>query len=453
MTTAPAAVPLREADAEARIGGACFTTGPPGRVGVELEWLVHDRIEPRRVVPVRRVDAALAALEQPGSTALPGGSRLTREPGGQVELSTPPAASLIEAVRATATDLTALRSALAGEGLTTGGLGLEPFRDPPRVLHDPRYGAMESYFDRVGPWGRLMMRATASVQINLDAGDESTGPAGYRYRWRLAHRLGPVLLAAFANSPLWRGRRTGWVSTRQAVWARMDPTRTRPPDNHSTDADPRAVWTRYALDAQLMCVRRTPPAGWDAPGGVTFRSWLRGALGEHRPRADDLDYHLSTLFPPIRPRGWLELRMVDAQSGDRWVVPLVLAAVLMDDPVAAEAAYAATEPLTGGRPHPPAAVWLRAAQRGPADPELGRAARACFAAADRALARDPHAAGLRRVLADFADRYPRRGRCPADDHPDPDRTAAAPARRVHRHHTTHQADRPADPPIEGRFRP
>ncbi|MCK1817297.1 ergothioneine biosynthesis glutamate--cysteine ligase EgtA, partial [Streptomyces sp. XM4011] len=415
MTTAPA-VPLREADAEAHIGGACFTTGPPGRVGAELEWLVHDRADPRRMVPARRVDAALAALERPGTAGLPCGSRLTREPGGQVELSTPPAASLTEAVRATATDLAAVRSALAGEGLATGPLGLEPVRDLPRVLHHPRYGAMESSFDRAGPWGRVMMRATASVQVNLDAGDDSDGPTGYRYRWRLAHRLGPVLVAAFANSPLWRGRRTGWVSTRQAIWARMDPTRTRPPDADPTDTDPRTAWTRYVLDAHLLCVRRTPPAGWDAPGGVTFRSWLRGALGDHRPRPDDLDYHLGTLFPPVRPRGWLELRMVDAQSGDRWAVPLALAATLLDDPVAAEAAHAATEPLTRGRPHPPTAVWLRAAQRGPADPELGRAVRACFAAADAALGRDPHAAGLRSVVADFADRYAAPGRCPADDH-------------------------------------
>ncbi|MFD7509161.1 ergothioneine biosynthesis glutamate--cysteine ligase EgtA [Streptomyces sp. NPDC059853] len=451
MTTASTAVPLREADAEAHIGGACFTTGPPGRVGAELEWLVHDRADPRRMVPARRVDAALAALERPGTAGLPCGSRLTREPGGQVELSTPPAASLAEAVRATATDLAAVRSALAGEGLATGSLGLEPFRDLPRVLHHPRYGAMESSFDRAGPWGRVMMRATASVQINLDAGDDSTGPTGYRYRWRLAHRLGPVLVAAFANSPLWRGRRTGWVSTRQAIWARMDPTRTRPPDADPTDPDPRTAWTRYVLDAHLLCVRRTPPAGWDAPGGVTFRSWLRGALGDHRPRPADLDYHLGTLFPPVRPRGWLELRMVDAQSGDRWAVPLALAAALLDDPAAAEAAHAATEPLTRGRPHPPTAVWLRAAQRGPADPELGRAVRACFAAADAALGRDPGAAGLRRVVADFADRYAARGRCPADDHLHPDRPARPGP--VHRQHTTHQADRPADPPAPGRYRP
>ncbi|MFB4196728.1 ergothioneine biosynthesis glutamate--cysteine ligase EgtA [Streptomyces carpaticus] len=451
MTTAPAAVPLREADAEAHIGGACFTTGPPGRVGAELEWLVHDRADPRRMVPARRVDAALAALERPGTAGLPCGSRLTREPGGQVELSTPPAASLTEAVRATATDLAAVRSALAGEGLATGPLGLEPVRDLPRVLHHPRYGAMESSFDRAGPWGRVMMRATASVQINLDAGDDSAGPTGYRYRWRLAHRLGPVLVAAFANSPLWRGRRTGWVSTRQAIWARMDPTRTRPPDADPTDTDPRTAWTRYVLDAHLLCVRRTPPAGWDAPGGVTFRSWLRGALGDHRPRPDDLDYHLGTLFPPVRPRGWLELRMVDAQSGDRWAVPLALAATLLDDPAAAEAAHAATEPLTRGRPHPPTAVWLRAAQRGPADPELGRAVRACFAAADEALGRDPRAAGLRGVVADFADRYAARGRCPADDHLHPERPARPGP--VHRQHTTHQADRPADPPAPGRYRP
>ena len=129
------------------------------------------------------------------------------------------------------------------------------------MLDLPRYAAMEAFFDRGGPWGRQMMCATASVQVCLDAGDDCDGPTGYRWRWRLLHAIGPVLVAAFANSPLRDGRPTGWESSRQQVWTRMDPGRTRPPPL-AGDADLPAAWAAYALDAQVMCVRgRTPLTG------------------------------------------------------------------------------------------------------------------------------------------------------------------------------------------------
>ncbi len=65
---------------------------------------------------------------------------------------------------------------------------------------------MEEFFNRAGPWGRLMMCSTASVQVCLDAGEQGTGPGSVGWRWRLLHALGPVLVAAFANSPLREGR-------------------------------------------------------------------------------------------------------------------------------------------------------------------------------------------------------------------------------------------------------
>jgi ergothioneine biosynthesis glutamate--cysteine ligase EgtA len=414
------AADLLEDEAEAHVRGVCFKTGPPERTGVELEWLVHDRSDPGKLITADRLDAALAPVEVPG--AMPRGSRITREPGGQVELSSPPAGSLTECVEAMAADVAALRLAMDRAGLVLVGLGLDPYRTPPRILDDPRYAAMECFFDREGPWGRTMMRRTASLQVNLDSGDDSAGITGYRQRWELAHRIGPVLVAAFANSPLSGGRPTGWVSTRQATWAAMDPGRTRPPGH---DPDPRAAWARYALDAQVLCIRGTADtdtdaggaADWTAPPGLTFRDWVRGAAAElRRPTAADLDYHLSTLFPPVRPRGWLELRMTDAQVGDAWVVPTALAAALLDDPVAADAALAATETLCpDGQPVPPDDVWRRAARIGPADPDLGKAVRACFTAAESALARSDSPAALRAAVAAFAERYAERGRCPAHD--------------------------------------
>ncbi|GAB2902028.1 ergothioneine biosynthesis glutamate--cysteine ligase EgtA [Streptomyces mayteni] len=406
MTTA-----LTPEEAETHVRGVCFKTGPPERTGVETEWLVQDRHDPRLPISVDRLDAALAPVEGPG--ALPGGSTLSREPGGQVELSSPPALSLTACVEAMTADLTVLREAMAQAGLVLVGRGLDPFRDPPRVLRHPRYLAMEGFFDREGPWGRVMMRRTASVQVNLDCGDDSDGVSGHRSRWELAHRLGPVLVAAFANSPVRDGRPTGWLSTRQALWFRMDAGRTHQPRHHP---DPRVAWSRYALDAKVMCVRGAHGRDWSAPPGLTLRDWLGGVPGLRPPTRADLDYHLGTLFPPVRPRGWLELRMIDAQHGDDWIVPTVLTALLLDDPAASDAAYAATEPLCRNpEPFPRVDVWRRAARVGLADPDLAKAARLCFAAADSALARRGAPAALRRALTSFAERYPERGRCPAHD--------------------------------------
>src|SRR5207248_11177923 len=161
--------------------------------------------------------------------------------------------------------------------------------------------------------------------------------------------------AAFANSPLREGRPTGWKSTRQAIWARLDPCRTRPPENAvpavagqgcglPLDADPRAAWIDYALSAEVMCVRRPGNEAWTAPAGLTFRGWLRGG-GERPPTLQDLSYHLSTLFPPVRPRGHLEYRVIDAQTGDGWIVPTAVVTALLDDEAPSQAAMDAADRL------------------------------------------------------------------------------------------------------------
>jgi glutamate--cysteine ligase len=107
--------------------------------------------------------------------------------------------------------------------------------------------------------------------------------------------------------------------------------------------------------------------------------------------------------------------MIDQQDGDGWIVPVILAATLMDDPRAAEAAYEATEALCGGRPQPPASVWEKAARIGLADKELHEAVLACFAASAEALARMGAPQRLRSRLAEFRLRFTDLGRCPADD--------------------------------------
>ncbi|MEU7057280.1 ergothioneine biosynthesis glutamate--cysteine ligase EgtA [Streptomyces sp. NPDC046197] len=400
---------VTEAEVEALVRGICFKTGPPRVLGVEVEWLVHELRRPQLPVTPERLEAAYTALR-----AVPLRSALTVEPGGQLELSSPPAGSLMECVGTVSADLGAVRAVLARDGLGLVGVGHDPWHPPRRFLHERRYDALEACLDRDGPAGRHMMCASASVQVCLDAGHEEPGPLGHGRRWWLAHQLGAVLVAAFANSPLVGRRPTGWLSTRQLVWMEIGPGRAGAPP---LNGDPRAAWARHALDAPVMCVRHED-GPWDVPRGLTFRHWIRSGL-PRPPTRDDLAYHLTTLFPPVRPRGHLELRMIDAQPGDDgWIVPLAVTAALFDDPEAAEAAYRAVKPLAERAlplpaPHNP--LWLEAARSGLADPELYDAAVTCFGAALEALPRLGATTEVTDAVAVFLDRYVRKRRCPADD--------------------------------------
>ncbi|MGW1214886.1 ergothioneine biosynthesis glutamate--cysteine ligase EgtA [Streptomyces sp. NPDC002499] len=400
---------VTEAEVEALVRGICFKTGPPRTIGVEVEWLVHELRIPQLPVTPERLEAAYASLR-----TVPLKSALTVEPGGQLELSSPPAASLTECIATVSADLDAVRSALAEHDLGLVGVGQDPWHSPRRFLHEPRYDAMEACLDRAGPAGRAMMCTTASVQVCLDAGHEEPGPLGLGRRWWLAHQLGAVLVAAFANSPLATRRPTGWRSTRQLVWTEIGPGRAGGP---ALDGEPRESWARHVLDAPVMCVRRGE-GPWDVPEGLTFREWTRSGA-PRPPTREDLDYHISTLFPPVRPRGHLELRMIDAQPGDDgWIVPLAVTAALFDDPEAAETAYRTVKPLAEravGRPAPHNPLWLDAARYGLADPELREAAVTCFVAALEALPRLGADASVTDAVAAYLNRYVVQGRCPADD--------------------------------------
>ena len=169
-------------------GGPVDVDATERRVGVEVEFLVHPTGEPAGPLPFPVLRAAV-------DDAGPRASRITYEPGGQLEISAPPRAGAAEACAVAAADLAVLEAALAARGLTLTGLALDPVRPPRRVVDSPRYDAMERYVDADGPAGRIMMCSTASVQVNLDLGPNAA------FTWRLAHDLGPVLAAAFANSP------------------------------------------------------------------------------------------------------------------------------------------------------------------------------------------------------------------------------------------------------------
>jgi glutamate--cysteine ligase len=396
LTTQDSAAPLTECAAvHGYVARVCFKTGPPLLVGTELEWLVAFADRPGDVVPLDLLRDLLGAAGPP-----PHGTSLTFEPGGQLELSSPALPGASACWQALAADLAHVQGPLRDAGLVLLPTAVDPFRPPHRQLQDPRYDAMERYFAAVGSTqGPVMMTGTAATQVNLDVGDS---PAEATRRWRLLHDLGPVLVAAFANSPQHAGVRTGWKSTRQRVWQSLDPGRTRAP----LGADPVGSFATYALDARLMM---RPGAGpdWSLPPGPTFRDWVEGRVAGPPPTEADLAYHLSTLFPPVRPRGWFEVRYLDAQAEPWWPVPTTVLAALLDDPEAGARAAEACAP-TAGR-------WRSAARHALDDPALAAAARACFTAALEALPRLGTDPGLTGLVAGFTDRYVAQGRCPADD--------------------------------------
>jgi glutamate--cysteine ligase len=277
-------------------------------------------------------------------------------------------------------------------------VALDPVRPPRRLLRTPRYDAMQDYFDRRGEAGLTMMTGTAAVQVNLDAGADAVDVAR---RWSLLHAVGPTLVAAFANSPMHLGRVTGWKSTRQRIVLAMDPTRRSAPRG----PDPVTAWTEYALDAPVMMCRRQ--GDWLASPGFTFRDWVAGVAGFALPTEDDLAYHLTTLFPPVRPRGWLEVRYVDAQPRQWWPVPPAVLSALVADPIAADTVREATAVAPTS--------WEVAARQGLTDPALRRVAVRCFEAALSALPRLGVEPALITLVTDYLERFVTRGRCPADD--------------------------------------
>ena len=381
------------------IGESCLADGPVGRVGLEVEAHCFDLAD-----PMRRPDWAELSDVIADVPPLRGGSAITVEPGGAVELSGPPMDGPVAAIAAMMADRAVLRSAFAHAGLGLVLLGADPLRPAKRVNPGDRYKAMEEFFiaSQTGDAGAAMMTSTASVQINLDAGPRD----GWAARVRLAHALGPTMIAIAANSPMLAGEFTGWASTRQRVWSQLDSARCGTILGVNGD-DPAGEWARYAMKAPVMLVHPTPEM--DAvpiTDWVPFADWADGRvlLGGRRPTQDDLDYHLTTLFPPVRPRRWLEIRYLDSLPDAVWPAVVFTLVTLLDDPVAADIAAEATEAV--------ATAWDRAAQIGLGDRRLHDAAIRCVqTAAERAPAELEES--MRQLV-----RSVEKGRCPADDFSD-----------------------------------
>lgn len=365
------------------------SSGPP-RVGVEHESHTYCLAEPSRHLHPEEVLGAVSA-----AGPLPQGSTVTVEPGGQVEVVTPPLDPWWSALDVLRVDGAAVRDALATAGVGVLGAGLDPFRAPVRTLSKPRYDAMEVYFKEWEPAGPLMMSGSASIQINIDNGDTEV----MARRWDLAHRIGPALSAAFACSPS-RSHR----SARLATWEALDPSRTRPVFRSGDLADD---WAEYVLDARVMLLHDDDDRCSPMTAPVTFGEWVDHGIDGRRPTDADLTYHCTTLFPPVRPRGWLELRWLDSlPAGLAEAATAAVIALMVDDEAGDRAAHACATVGT---------AWSDAARHGCAHPEIARAAATALRVAADALDRSGAPGSYAEAVADAAERWPGRGRCPADD--------------------------------------
>jgi len=417
------------------VADTCFpiepTTPVPGRVGLEAETFPvrvladgtpTERVPLRSLVDLLDLQAgnggALRLCEPATQTPrypLVGGGSLTFEPGGQLEHSTGvhtgPAAALAEL------DLVAgeLTTALRRRGVRLAAAGADvwlPDGRVPQQLDSPRYLAMAAYFDLRGPYGGAMMRRTCALQVNLDLGV----PAAVPERWLVANLVAPVACATFAASP-----GPGAVSVRALAWRQLDPTRTGFPRRlvDGSSASPVEQISDAALAADVLLLR-CAPGPWE-PGqpGWSFGDWLRDGHPRHgRPSDDDLRYHLSTLFFEVRPRGFMELRAVDALPARLRPVPVVLLAGLLEDARARAAARALLERHRRALP----ALARRAATEGLADPVLGGLAAAVWPLALEGARRltgsaqdgylDPRHLSL---AEEFLERLTLRRRCPADE--------------------------------------
>jgi ergothioneine biosynthesis glutamate--cysteine ligase EgtA len=352
-------------DAHSYICRSALTSSPIGMVGLELEMHLVDLERPAQRISWERLSEIVAGLPE-----MPAGSSVTLEPGEQVELSTLPLPDVSTAVAALESDRDALATAFAEERLGLVGLGADPARAVRRLNPKARYAGMEAHFRATGSSdaGQAMMCSTAALQLNLNAGPS----ADWSERVTRMHRLGPVLVAMSACSPYLAGRASGWRSMRQQVWGEIDQARCGP---LLVGEHPDEEWAAYALTAPVMLVRDTATANVTAMRQrIGFADWVSDP-SEFGRRAtfDDLDYHLSTLFPPVRPKGYLELRCIDAVPHRWWPGLAGIAVTLLDDPVAAARAAEICALLDD--------PWTAAAQFGLDDPRIGKAASECVTVA------------------------------------------------------------------------
>ena len=263
---------------------------------------------------------------------------ISLEPAGQLELSGAPLATLHETRDETARHLEQVKA--VGEKLGLGFLSLGMWPDKRRdelpIMPKGRYDIMLRHMPRVGSLGLDMMLRTCTIQTNLDYASE----ADMAKKFRVSLALQPLATALFANSPFTEGRANGYLSYRSHIWSDTDPARTGMLPFVFEDGFGYERYVDYMLDVPMYFVFRD--GRYIDAAGQSFRDFLDGrlpALPGERPRASDWTDHLSTAFPEVRLKSFLEMRGADGGPLERIVALPALWVGLLYDQGALDAAW------------------------------------------------------------------------------------------------------------------
>ncbi|HEV7732327.1 MAG TPA: glutamate--cysteine ligase [Candidatus Binatia bacterium] len=302
---------------DARTGAAVPYSGPRG-----IEVVLRELADRFGWQPKEEEGHVVALLRD--------GASITLEPGGQVELSGKQCDSLHCTYDEMMTHVRELSAVGADLGIAFLGLGMQPFSTLDEIEWVPkqRYRIMRDYMARVGTLGHRMMKQTATVQANIDYSDERDAMR----KLRVGMGTAPIINAMFANSSVSEGRLNGQMSYRGHIWTDTDSARCGLLPFAFRDDARFADYVRWALDVPMYFVLRNGTYRTDGFTGVPFRRYLeQGANGE-RATLDDWNLHLTTLFPEIRLKGYIEFRSADSQPPERTVaLPALVKGVFYDD--------------------------------------------------------------------------------------------------------------------------
>ncbi len=326
---------------------------PPAawRIGTEHEKFVFRRSDLRRV-PYDGPDGIAALLqammrfgwkpvvESGNVIALSNDARcsITLEPGGQFELSGAPLETLHQTCDEVHEHLRQVRAVCDELGLGMLGLGFDPKwrRDDIAWMPKARYRIMRDYMPKKGRLGLDMMLRTCTVQTNLDYQSE----ADMVKKFRVGLALQPVAVALFANSPFLEGRPSGYLSLRSQVWTDTDPDRCGTLPFVFEPGFGFERYVDYMLDVPMYFVYRD--GRYIDASGLSFRDFLAGRLavlpGEI-PRLGDLIDHLTTAFPEVRLKTFLEMRGADGGPWRRLCALPALWVGILYDQTALDAAW------------------------------------------------------------------------------------------------------------------
>ena len=238
------------------------------------------------------------------------GANVSLEPGGALELSGAPLETIHETCDEVNSHLREVKEVADRIGAGFIGLGAAPIwtHEDMDLMPKGRYKLMNDYMTKVGTMGRVMMRRTCTVQVNLDFGSE----ADMVQKMRVALALQPVATALFANSPFFEGKPNGHKSWRSRVWRDLDPARTGMLPFVFEEGFGFEAWVQYALDVPMYFVYRD--GKYINALGMSFRDFMKGelpALPGEKPTMSDWADHLTTAFPEARMKKYIEMRGAD----------------------------------------------------------------------------------------------------------------------------------------------